>query len=85
MTQGRVENSRVHFWTFSPVSVKCHLYDLKDVKIDAQLLWHWEKISNNRVAIVLKILSKDYREETELNSLGYLRLKKFFKYRFINV
>ena len=23
MTQHRVENTRVHFWTFSPVSVKC--------------------------------------------------------------
>ena len=29
MTQRRVENTRVHFWTFSPVSVDCIL-DLFD-------------------------------------------------------
>ena len=26
MTQHRVENTRVHFWTFSPVSVKSSIY-----------------------------------------------------------
>ena len=33
MTQRRVENTRVHFWTFSPVSVNIWL-EISSIKIE---------------------------------------------------
>ena len=38
MTQRRVDNTRVHFWTFSPVSVKA----LKFQNIKAQQYWYFK-------------------------------------------
>ena len=37
MTQRRVENTRVHFWTFSPVSVKL-LHEIKIDQIDQTVI-----------------------------------------------
>ena len=64
MTQRRVENTRVHFWTFSPVSVN----ELKIFRALGLSTLAFELIGENidfqsEIELVLSLLSKEYKNE----------------------
>ena len=67
MTQRRVENTRVHFWTFSPVSVK---FKWDEVRL-MNFYSGWTKFSsyeNNKILVFLSLTELNHRSTGAIHS-----------------
>ena len=68
MTQRRVENTSVHFWTFSPVSVKMSILItcIKRLKNSSEQIWLYRCERVNKICNRLEILKNKIPSKTDL-------------------